>query len=162
MRGHYLEILGASLILIIPMLVLTAVLLSLIYTHLMPDYNSRWGTTSQTLRPLGDAYYINYGATRLVFISSVSSTLAPFLISAAMLLFSFPLARSIAQNSDRDATAKLPCPYQLELLIEVVDARIKSLWPMVRYAFGSKQRRVAIIPDLWKSMIMLFSLVVLA
>ena len=162
MQGHYLEIFFASLVLIIPMTVLTIIFMSLVYTHLMPNYNSTYSKADQANIPLGSAYYVNYSATRLVFISSISSTLAPFLISAAMILFSYPLAHSFTKNSDKDAMSKLPSPYQLELIIEAVDARLKSLWSMLLYVFGSKQKRITVISDLWKSIAMLASLGVLA
>ena len=163
MRGHVSEILLAALVLIIPMLVLTVVLLSLVYTHLMPDYRSTYSIKGENRTyALGGAYYINYSATRLVFISSVSSTLAPFLISAAMILFSYPLAHSFSKNSDRATASKLPSPYQLELIIEAIDARLKSLWNMLLYICSSKRTRIAVIPDLWRSMGMLMSLGILA
>ena len=160
--GHYFEITLAALALVIPMLVLTVVLLSLVYTHLMPDYHSTYMKEGRRGIPLGDAYYVNYSATRLVFISSVSSTLAPFLISAATILFSYPLAYSIARNSDKALTSRLPSPYQLELIIEAVDARLKSLWNMLLYICSSRNTRTVIIPDLWKSITMLFGLGILA
>jgi hypothetical protein len=92
MGGQTLEIMLASAMVIIPMLALSVVLIVLVHNHLVPDNSSTYSTGNSTGIPLGSAYYIDYSATRLVFISSLSSTLATLLISAAMCLFSYPVA----------------------------------------------------------------------
>lgn len=162
MRGHQPAILLAALVLIAPMLVLTVVLISLILTHLMPENGSTYSIGDQKGLPLGPAYYVNYSATRLVFISSVSSTMAPFLISAAMYLYSYPLALSLARSSDSGIGSKLPSPYQLHLIIGAIDARLKSLWSILRYICTSRRKRVSVVPDLWKGFGMLLALAFLA
>ena len=161
-QGGQSEMLLAALVLIIPMLVLTVVLIGLVLTHLMPKIGSTYSVAEKIGLPLGSAYYVNYSATRLVFISSVSSTLAPFLISAAMYLYSYPLALSFTRSSDKEVVAKLPSPYQLDLIIQAIDARLKSLWSMLLYICTSKRKRVPVIPDLWKGFGMLTSLAILA
>lgn len=115
MGGWALEIGLASAMLILPMLILTMVPLALVYGHQMPNLNSTYSYKTQTELPLGTAYFVNYSATTLVYIASLSSTLATLLISAAMILFSFSLARSVAQTSDADDCSGLPSPFQLQL-----------------------------------------------
>ena len=162
MGGHYLEIFLASVLLIIPMLVLSAVLLGLVYTHLMPNNASTYSEGNSTGIELGAAYYVNYSATRLAFVASVSSTLSTVLIAAAMLLISYPIAHALAAKSDKEAVSKLPSPYQLVLMLKTLDGNPKALWTVLLYALGSKKRRSSLIPDLWKAVAMLAGLVLLA
>ena len=162
MGGWALEIGLASAILILPMLILSIVLLILVYGYQMPNINSTYSYNNQTDLPLGTAYYVNYSATTIVYIASLSSTLAMVLISAAMILFSFSLARSIIQTSDADDSSRLPSPFQLQLLIRMVDGRLMALWSYLLYVFGGKQRKVTIVPVLWQAVAMMLVLVLLA
>ena len=162
MGGQYLDIFLASISLIVPMLALSAVLLGLVYTHLMPNNASTYSDGNSTGIELGQAYYVNYSATRLVFIASVSSTLSTVLITAAMVLVSYPIAHDLAVKSDEDAVSKLPSPYQLSLIIKALDGKPQALWSILSYALGSKRRRVGLVPNLWKAVAMLAGLVLLA
>lgn len=162
MAGWQLEIGLASVVLILPMFVLTALLLGLVFSHQMPYYSSTYSYNSETEVPLGSAYFVNYSATTLVYISSLSSTLATLLISAAMILFSYSLARSIAQESDANNAPKLPTPFQLQLLIRMVDGRLMALGSYLLYVFGKKQRQVRVVPMLLKAVAMMLALVLLA
>lgn len=162
MGGWALEIGLASALLILPMLVLTAVLLALIYGHQMPNHNSTYSYNNETQLPLGTAYYVNYSATTLVYIASLSSTLATLLISAAMMLFSYSLARGMAQRSDANDAAGLPSPFQLQLLIRMVDGRLTALWSYLLYVLSGKRRKVAVVPVLWQAVSMMLALVMLA
>ena len=144
------------------MLILSMVLLTLVYGHQMPNLNSTYSYNNQTDLPLGTAYYVNYSATTIVYIASLSSTLAMVLISAAMILFSFSLARSMVQTSDADDSSRLPSPFQLQLLIRMVDGRLMALWSYLLYVFGGKQRKVTIVPVLWQAVAMMLVLVLLA
>ena len=76
MDGSAMEIGLASTILMLPMLVLTAVLIALVFTHEMPNHSSTFLDESGTELALGSAYYVNY----------------------SMILFSYPLAREIVKN----------------------------------------------------------------
>ena len=162
MAGWALEIGLASAILILPMLILTAVLLALVFGNQMPNLNSTYSYNNDTELSLGSAFYVNYSTTTLVYIASLSSTLAPVLISAAMILFSYSLARNIAQQSDSENVSKLPSPFQLQLLIRIVDGRLTALWSYLLYVFGRKQRKVAVVSVLWQAVLMMLASVLLA
>lgn len=162
MGGWLLEIGLASVVLILPMFTLTAVLLALVLGHQMPNFSSSYSYNNETELPLGSAYFVNYSATTLVYVASLSSTLAPLLISAAMILFSYSLARSIARESDANNAPKLPSPFQLQLLIKMVDARLTALGSYLLYRFGKKQRRVTVVPMLFEAVAMTLALVLLA
>ena len=162
MGGWVLEIVLVSAMLILPMLVLTAVLLVLVLGHQMPDHSSTYSYNNETDLPLGSAYFVNYSATTLVYIASLSSNLATLLISAAMILFSYSLARSMALRSDANDASELPSPFQLQLLIRIVDGRLTALGSYLLYVLGRKQRKVTVIPVLWQAVAMMLALVLLA
>ena len=115
MGGWLLEIGFASVVLILPMLVLILLPLALVVGHQMPDHNSTYSHNNETELALGSANFVKFSATTLVYIASLSSTLATLLISAAMLLFSYSLARSMTIESDANNAPKLPSPFQLQL-----------------------------------------------
>ena len=162
MGGWVLEIGLASAMLILPMLILTAVLLALVLGHQMPDHNSTYSYNNETELPLGSAYFIDYSATTLVYIASLSSTLATLLVSAAMILFSYSLARSMVLKSDANNASELPSPFQLQLLIRIVDGRLTALGSYLMYVLGRKQRKVTVVPVLWQAVAMMLALVLLA
>ena len=162
MDGHKLEMIIASAILVLPMLTLCAVLLGLIHTYRMPDNSSSYSYDNGKALPLGSAYFVNYSSTSLVYIASLSSTLSTPLIPAAMLLYSFKLASNFARESDRSNARNLPSPYQLELMITMIDGRFMAIWSYVTYFFGSKQRRTDVVPMLWHAFAMFMALLLLA
>ena len=160
--GAALEIGLASALLILPMLILTAVLLILVLSHQMPDHNSTYSYQDDTQLPLGSAFFVNYSSTTLVYIASLSSTIATILISTAMILFSYVLARMMTQESDNNHAARLPTLFQLQLLIRMVDGRLTALWSHLLYILGGKRRKVPTVPILWKATAMMVALVLLA
>ena len=161
MGGAKLEIGLASATILIPMIALSAVLMASVYSCQMPDNNSSYSFGNGTAIPLGSAYYVNYSATTLVYIASLSSTVATLLLSAAMVLFSYLLASKMAYQSDNAEVLLLPSPYQLELLIRMIDGRMMALWSYVLYFVGSKQNRIRIMPVLWHASALLMALVLL-
>ena len=161
MRGAKTEIGLAAATMLVPMIVFSAVLMGLVYSHQMPDNNSSYSFENKTAIPLGSAYYVNYSATTLVYIASLSSTVATLLLSAAMVLFSYLLASKIAHQSDNAEVSLLPSPYQLELLIRMIDGRIMALWSYVLYFTGSRQRRIKIMPVLMQASILMMALLLL-
>lgn len=144
------------------MLGLSAILSVLVYSHHMPNNSSTYTIGNGTAKPLGSAYYVDYSATTLVYIASLSSTAATLLLSAAMVLSSYFFASSLAKQSDNGEDSLLPSPYQLELLIRMVDGRLTVLWSYMLYFFGSKQKRIKITPVLWKASAMMIVLILLA
>ena len=162
MGGWALEIGLASAIVILPMIILTVVLLVLVFGHQMPNHSSTYSYNNETELPLGSAYYVDYSATTLVYIASLSSTLATLIVSAAMILFSYSLARSMALDSDANDNSKLPSPFQLQLLIRMVDGRLTALGAYFMYVFGKKKRKVTVVPVLWQAVSMMLVLLLLA
>ncbi len=162
MGGWALEITLVSAVMILPMLTLTAVLLALVFGHQMPNYESTYLYNNDTELSLGLAYYVDYSATTLVYIASLSSTLSTVLISAAMMLFSYTIARTMVLESDASNAAMLPSPFQLQLLVRMVDGRLTALYWFLMYLLGKRQGKVKIVPMLWHAVAMLVALVLLA
>ena len=157
-----LEIGLTSVVLILPMFVLTTLLLALVFGHQMPNHSSTYSYNNETELPLGSAYFVNYSATTLVYIASLASTLATLLISAAMILFSYSLARNMTLESDANNAPKLPTPFQLQLLIRMVDGRLTALVSYLLYVAGKKQGQVTVVPLLLKAVAMMLALALLA
>ncbi|KAL9594914.1 MAG: hypothetical protein Q9219_006769 [cf. Caloplaca sp. 3 TL-2023] len=151
MGGAKTDIALASATILIPTLGLSAILLALVYSHQMPNNSSTYTVGNETAKPLGSAYYVDYSATTLVYIASLSSTAATLLLSAVMLLSSYVFASSLSKRSDSGEDSLLPSPYQLELLIRMVEGRLTVLWSYVLYLFSSKKERIKITPTLWKA-----------
>lgn len=162
MKGEKLEIALAATILILPMVILSALLILLVWARQMPNHHSTYSYRAATDLPLGSAYFVDFSATTLVYIASLSSTVAAPLLSAAMILFSYSIAGKMARKSDRDEITLLPSPYQLELLIRIIDGRLTALYSCVRYIFGSKQRRMEVVSILLNASAMFVALVSLA
>lgn len=162
MGGWVLEIGLASAALILPLCTLTVVLLALVFGYQMPNHSSTYSNDNGTELPLGSAYFVDYSPTTLVYIASLSSTLATVLISAAMVLFSYSLARTMASKSDAIKASELPSPFQLQLLIRMVDGRLAALGSYLLYWLGRKQRKITVVPVLWRAVAMLLALVLLA
>ncbi|KAL8866507.1 MAG: hypothetical protein Q9174_006264, partial [Haloplaca sp. 1 TL-2023] len=112
--------------------------------------------------PLGSAVYSKIPSTQLTFIASLSSTLSTAVLPAIMALFSYTIANNIAHNSDAENRDRLPSPYQLELLINVVNGSLRTFWSFLKYTFGPKRRRVRVIPDLWLACCMFFVITLIA
>ena len=148
-RGHWLELVITSSISIFPMLVLSIVLLCLVFTNLVPNNGSSYveDTKQDTLLDSSD-YHIDYSATRLVFISSIASTLAPLLLSAAMTVLSYPVAYFLAVKSDEGRAKELSTPFQLDIMIKILDAKILSLWSILLYVLDRTHCKAPMTHDL--------------
>ena len=59
MNGQNLDILLASALLTLPMLILGIALMSMVYIYQMPDHNSTYSTGNRTGIALGSPYYVN-------------------------------------------------------------------------------------------------------
>ena len=138
MEGQTLNITLASLFSTLAMLTLAKILIAIVFTHQMANNQSTYSSGEGIPLPLESAYHINYSRTRLAFIASFWSKLSTLLISSAMTLSSYPRALSLAQSSDLHRVPKLPSPYQLDLLIKLIDTRLIALWSFVFYTIEYK------------------------
>ena len=138
MSGQLSDIVLNSTLLALPLL-FSAVLLGVVF-HYRVKHNPVVSTDLQLPGTVDEpgVYYVKFAATRLFFIASWLSTVAPLLITSAMKLASYP----IAQRSYTDATAHPFTPYQLALTVRILNnGGLNSLWEWSRYRFGWKKRR---------------------
>ncbi len=129
LHGAVEDIVIACFVLTIPMLVLTVVFLVLVYSHRVP----------LTSEAIGSAYYVNYSATRLITISSWTSTATSIIMPFAMVLLSYPVARSYLVHSSPARSHSLPSPYQLSLVVGMLGGSIGALWQCLLYSFWRKR-----------------------
>ncbi|ETI26990.1 hypothetical protein G647_10089 [Cladophialophora carrionii CBS 160.54] len=120
----------------LPMLVLTATFMGLVYVYRVS--HGPGATDSSLSSPFVDdsnAYYVNYSATRLITVSSWTSTVTSFASSFVMALVSYPIAKSYLSRSQALSMEQLPTPYQLRLIIGCVGGGFGSLWSWLQYCF---------------------------
>lgn len=148
MHGQNLDILLASALLTLPMLILGTALMSMVYMYQMPDQSSTYSIGNSTGIALGSAYYVDISSSRLANLSSIASIVSMLLMSAAMVLFSYPLSRRFTEDCDRHRESILPSPYQLTIMIKLVGGQPLALWSYIKYALGSKHKRINVVPNL--------------
>ena len=67
--GYHIEILLSALVLCVALLGYSGILVYLVYHNLMPDIDSPYTDNTAEGKSLAGAYYVNYSATRLVFVA---------------------------------------------------------------------------------------------
>ncbi|KAI8932959.1 hypothetical protein NX059_010428 [Plenodomus lindquistii] len=131
------QIIFMSLLVVLPMTAFTMVILVLVFDNLAKDLNCPIAALCPA-PPLinvtsSSHYYVDYPATRVVFVSSWSSTVSFALISAIMVLCAYSsAAQLIKASSSSHANVDLPSPYQLSLLIRILNVEYLSLWTYLR------------------------------
>ncbi|KEF63513.1 uncharacterized protein A1O9_01491 [Exophiala aquamarina CBS 119918] len=115
-------------IVIFPMTFLVAGLLGLIFGYRVQSELSLFTdvSNSDVLRD-HSVVLVNYSATRIVFVASWASTLAPLLAGFVMTLDSFRTALVMFRSSSNADQANLPTPYQYSLLVGLCLASIGRL-----------------------------------
>jgi hypothetical protein len=122
-------LLGQCALLVLPMVIFSAILLGLVnfyqwHLHHVPlsglDLKSDFSNST---------FYVDYSATRLLLVASLSSSTVFVFMGSFMTLLSFPLAADMIRNSREPFLDMLPKSYQLVLLIDLLDDKIRVLWP---------------------------------
>jgi hypothetical protein len=95
------------------------------YPELCPPHEKFNGTDPET------HYIVDFPAAQLVFIASWSSTVSFTLISLVMSIYAFTAARQLLDLSESDLNGKAaPTPYQMSMLIRVLNSELMALWGM--------------------------------
>ena len=146
----YTDIVLACLVISIPMLVLSAGLLGIIYAFrvVQPGADLSYPGPSDGVDIDPSAYLVNYSATRLITIASWTSSIAPLLPGFVMILISFPAARRFLRSSQAGQENDLPTPYQLGLYLQILTGGVGSLWLWIKNRFWSKRERQASVVTL--------------
>ena len=137
LKAHSKQLLITSSIVTIPMITFTIVILVLVFAnlaeHLHCPYDNICPNSSLVNATRSSYYYIDYPATRLVFVASWSSTVSFALVSALMSTFAYSAATQLtAASHSQDGDREWPNTYQTSLLIRVLGADYFSLWEMLR------------------------------
>lgn len=86
-------------------------------------------------------FYVDYSATRLLLVASLSSTTVFLFMGSFMTLLSFPLAADMIRNSREPFLDMLPKPCQLALLIDLLDGKNGALWPWLTGLWKRTEKR---------------------
>lgn len=126
----------------LPMLISTTILLGLVYHYrVLPGHNASDVLEAVSDNASGNDYFVNLSSTLLIFLSSVSSSLAPMLSGVAMFIFAFPLSARILRDTREDLAAKLMTPKQLALTLRFISGgAYLSLWKWLGYRTKKNNR----------------------
>ncbi|OCT53194.1 hypothetical protein CLCR_09692 [Cladophialophora carrionii] len=124
-------------IVILPMACLVAGLLALIFGYRVRSEESLFEEVSNS-RTLSNhaVVLVNYSATRIAFVASWASTLAPLLAGFIMSLTSFKYALVMYQSSSGGQQQDLPTPYQYSILVGLCLASMGRLGRYLSYSRG--------------------------
>ena len=148
-------------VIVLPILLLSAVLLGMVFGFRVHTAPSLFQSPASPDLTSGGAYLlVNYSATRLVFLASWLSTLAPILASFVMVLWSLRTARTIRAASDGSHYTHLPTPYQLSLVVGLTLASTERLRRYIGYVFSKNSSSIP--PVLHHAALMLALSVLLA
>lgn len=135
-----------TIIVVVPMTLLIAALLGLIFGYRVKSDDSLFSQISNTdLLENRGVFLVNYSATRIVFVASWASTLAPLLAGFVMNLDSFYAALLMIRSSAGIGQHDLPTPYQYSLLVGLC---LASIGRLRRYFSYSGEKDVVIPPVL--------------
>lgn len=150
MTGKFKDIGLAFFLVSIPLFVFSVVLLGLVshfrVSHGHVPYSSLDFPGSQDE---AGVYYVNLSATKLIFIASWSSSLAPALVGFALTMFSFPIAHNYLQHTREQRKIDLLTPYQLSIVLRLfTGGSLGALWTWVKYLHRWRSRRQSQAPAL--------------
>jgi hypothetical protein len=132
---HNRSIIFICCLVIFPMVAFTAVILWMIFFYRVeatdcsvPELCVAPALLNATKFGSGD-YIIDFPAAKLVFIASWSSTVSSLLIGCIMLMYGYIAADALLKLSDADSREQIyPNPYEVTLLIRVINADLFVLW----------------------------------
>ncbi|KAK5206712.1 hypothetical protein LTR47_006711 [Exophiala xenobiotica] len=129
------SILIPTIVIIFPMACLVGGLLGLIFGYRVKSDPSLFPEVSNTDSLRNHAVVlVNYSATRIAFVASWASTLAPLLAGFVMHLFSFQSALMMLHSSSGSGQHDLPTPYQYSLLVGLCLASTGRLGRYLSYS----------------------------
>jgi hypothetical protein len=171
LQAYSKHILLASSIVVVPMVTFTVVILVLVFDNLADSLHCPHEAICPE-PPLvniisSSHYYIDFPATRLVFVSSLSSTISFALVGTLMSIYAYCVAdrltkASVSPNQDKC----LPTSCQTSLLIRLLNAEYLSLWELSRQRYRSGTKAIDHVesakPTILRASIAVLCLAVLA
>lgn len=143
--GRGREIACHALLLCIPMMLFSGLLFYLVLFDRV-THDTR-GLNDDDLRLSSDrdepgVYYVNFSATRLIFVASWSSSLAPLLVTSMAALWSHRVAHEWLLRSRAQTSSSLPTPYQLSLALGMLTgSATTSLYRWITYSFTTRKSK---------------------
>ena len=163
-HGHrqlLLNIIWPTTAIVVPISLVSAVLIGLVCGYRVKTAPSLFQSVVPANNTADSAYVlVNYSATRLVFLASWLSSMAPLLASFVMVLWSLPTAQTMRMASIESQPSHLPTPYQLSLVVGLTLASTERLRQYLTYAMA--RSRPSIPPVLHKAAMILTLCVFLA
>jgi hypothetical protein len=146
---------------ILPITLLSGVLVGLVWGYRVVPEQGLFPYSSNANQTIGSAWIlVDYSATRLVFVASWLSTLAPALASFIMVLWSLRVAQAMRAASVALDAGHLPTPYQLSLIIGVTLASTQRLRRYFEYVLSGSRPQIP--PILHKAALILTLCILLA
>jgi len=137
----------AIIVITVPFLVFVGLLLYLVF-----KFRVQRGDLLPNLQLPSDSddtnvYFVDYSATRLTTIASWASNVATILPGFVLTMSSYHLANIYLKQSKKAenfamGARSLPTPYQLGLLLDMLDGKITAIWNVLNYYFWKKRERL--------------------
>ncbi|KAF2794006.1 hypothetical protein K505DRAFT_325045 [Melanomma pulvis-pyrius CBS 109.77] len=138
-QPHMRKIIFTCGLVLLPMLAFTLTIVGLVFSHSIkqgsdcahedlcpPSIPTNFTSGHNNLN-----YYVDFSATQLTFLASLSSTISFSLVSVLMALYAYSIASELLRMSQtQDQHGDLPTPYQTSMLVRVLNAELLSLWEL--------------------------------
>lgn len=167
MEGATLSLLIGALFPCIPVTIVCAVLLTLIFRHQIKepytvvqeisqvqttDFVNQTLTAVSKLKAGGDNVYWLWATKSttpgtLHMIASITGKVMPFITSTSMALVAFFAGRRIINITKVKKQKSMPTPHQMSILISLLNGSgIKPLWETLKYRFNNHEALVQPVP----------------
>ncbi|KIY02643.1 uncharacterized protein Z520_01108 [Fonsecaea multimorphosa CBS 102226] len=111
----------------LPIPFFTATILAFVFVFRVPNDTTHPLSAIKTTSVDSQSILVDFSATRLTFIASWSSTLAPMLLGSLMALWHIPTACRLASATAQNDIHELPTPHQLSMLIGLSNGSFEEL-----------------------------------
>ncbi|GIJ83067.1 hypothetical protein Asppvi_001584 [Aspergillus pseudoviridinutans] len=139
--GKYTNIFTAFLILTLPLAVLVAVLLFLIFHYRVTNNVVSRALIQDLAQSDHGVLYVNINPAFLMKIASLSSTVAGFLTTFAVGLAAYPLASAVLKSTRDCLPDALLSPLQYYLTLDLVEnAGYMAVWRWLKFAFSKRSK----------------------
>jgi hypothetical protein len=139
-KPHRKSLLWPSIAVCIPMPLICVLLLTIIFVYEVKPSPSLFGSSLDVEDYEKNSYLlVKFSATQLAYLTSFISTLGPLLTGSLMSLASLMLFQDLRPPQGSDASAVLPTPYQMSLLIGIIAASFEQSWKALNYLLSRKR-----------------------
>jgi hypothetical protein len=132
-KSHTRKIFVQCFLIITPMIVSSLAIVWIVYASLVNGKcpSEELCHVSDIIGVTSTNYlYIDFPAAQLALVSSASSTISFTLIGYLMTITAYNTAASLLRASKIGVHEELPSPYQLSMLLRVLNAELMALWTL--------------------------------